>query len=78
MCFALEVDVDLATHVDGDALDRASGEVPWPLAEMSYEFDAPFVLDTNKYQTTFGTNVTPLEEAIAATVAWYRTKRSSS
>jgi len=47
------------------------------LAEMSYEFDAPFVLDTKKYQTTFGTHVTPLAEAIAATVAWYRTKRSS-
>ncbi len=47
------------------------------LAEMSYEFDAPFVLDTEKYQTTFGTTVTPLAEAIAATVAWYRTKGSS-
>jgi len=47
------------------------------LAEMSYEFEAPFVLDTQKYQTTFGTNVTPLAEAIAATVAWYRTKSNS-
>jgi nucleoside-diphosphate-sugar epimerase len=48
------------------------------LAEMSYEFDAPFVLDTAKYQSTFGSNVTPLQDAIAATVAWYRTTRSSS
>ena len=47
------------------------------LAEMSYEFDAPFVLDTTKYQTIFGTRVTPLAEAISATVGWYRTTRSS-
>ena len=41
------------------------------LVEMSYEFDAPFVLDTTKYQSTFGTAATPLPAAIAATVAWY-------
>jgi nucleoside-diphosphate-sugar epimerase len=46
------------------------------LAEMSYEFDAPFVLDTQKYRSTFGATVTPLAEAIATTVAWYRTQRS--
>lgn len=44
------------------------------LAEMSYEFDAPFVLDTAKYQSTFGTTGTPLAVAIAETVAWYRTQ----
>ncbi len=48
------------------------------LEEMSYEFDAPFVLDTAKYQSTFGSDVTPLKDAIAATVAWYQTIRSSS
>jgi nucleoside-diphosphate-sugar epimerase len=48
------------------------------LAEMSYEFDAPFVLDTTKYRSTFGSDVTPLQEAIAATVAWYRMQRTSS
>jgi len=48
------------------------------LAEMTYEFDAPFVLDTKKYQSTFDASVTPLAEAVAATVAWYRAKRSSS
>jgi nucleoside-diphosphate-sugar epimerase len=46
------------------------------LAEMSYEFDAPFVLDTTKYQSTFGTGGTPLPAAIAETVAWYRTRPS--
>ena len=43
------------------------------LAEMSYEFDQPFVLDTSKYQSAFGATGTPLADAIAATVAWYRT-----
>ena len=44
------------------------------LAEMAYEFDEPFVLDTSKYQAAFGTAGTPLAAAIAATVAWYRTR----
>jgi nucleoside-diphosphate-sugar epimerase len=42
------------------------------LVEMSYEFEADFVLDTTKYQSTFGTTGTPLHTAVAATVAWYR------
>ena len=44
------------------------------LAEMAYEFDQPFVLDTGKYQSAFGTAGTPLADAIAATLAWYRTR----
>jgi nucleoside-diphosphate-sugar epimerase len=42
------------------------------LAEMAYEFDEPFVLDTSRYESTFGTAGTPLADAVAATVAWYR------
>jgi nucleoside-diphosphate-sugar epimerase len=42
------------------------------LAEMSYQFDEPFVLDTSRYESVFGTAGTPLAAAIAATVAWYR------
>ena len=45
------------------------------LAEMSYQFDEPFVLDTTKYQSVFGTDSTPLSAAVGATVAWYQ-KRS--
>jgi nucleoside-diphosphate-sugar epimerase len=44
------------------------------LPEMAYEFDEPFVLDTSKYQTAFGAAGTPLVDAIAATLAWYRTR----
>ncbi len=42
--------------------------------ELAYEFEQPFVLDTTKYQSTFGTDTTPLATAIAATVAWYQSQ----
>jgi nucleoside-diphosphate-sugar epimerase len=48
------------------------------LAEMSYEFDEPFILDTSKYQAAFGAAGTPLPAAVAATVAWYRTRPGTS
>jgi nucleoside-diphosphate-sugar epimerase len=44
------------------------------LAETSYQFDQPFILDTSKYQAAFGAAGTPLADAVAATVAWYRTR----
>jgi nucleoside-diphosphate-sugar epimerase len=47
------------------------------LAEMSYEFDEPFVLDTSKYQATFGPAGAPLADALATTIAWYRSRTAS-
>jgi len=47
------------------------------LAETYYQFDDPFILDTTKYETAFGAIGTPLAAAIAATVAWYRTRSSA-
>ncbi|MDT5047698.1 MAG: hypothetical protein QOG75_3572 [Mycobacterium sp.] len=47
------------------------------LAEMSYEFEQPFVLDTSKYEATFATATTPLATAISDTIAWYQTQRST-
>ncbi len=44
------------------------------LAEMSYEFEAPFVLDTTKFQSTFGAVPTPIAKAVADTVTWYRNR----
>ena len=44
------------------------------LAETYYQFNEPFVLDTSKYQATFGAAGTPLADAIAATLAWYKTR----
>jgi hypothetical protein len=39
------------------------------LAEMSYQSDEPFVLDTTRYQTTFGPAGTPLAAAVGAWLA---------
>ena len=48
------------------------------LAEMAYEFEEPFVLDTTKFRSAFGGAVTPLSAAIEETVAWYRSSVSAS
>jgi nucleoside-diphosphate-sugar epimerase len=48
------------------------------LAEMSYEFDESFVLDTTKFTATFGAAVTPLATAVSDTIAWYRTQATTS
>jgi nucleoside-diphosphate-sugar epimerase len=42
------------------------------LDEMLYEFNQPFVVDSTKAQDRLGIEPTPLAEAIAATVAWFR------
>lgn len=47
------------------------------LAEMSYQFEQPFVLDTSKYDATFGAVATPLETAVTDTLAWYRARRGA-
>jgi nucleoside-diphosphate-sugar epimerase len=44
------------------------------LGETYYQFSEPFVLDTTKYQATFGAAGTPLDDAVAATLAWYRAR----
>ena len=48
------------------------------LAEMAYEFEEPFVLDTSKYSSTFGETATPLSLAVNTTVAWYRSREAGS
>ncbi len=40
--------------------------------EMMYEFEKPFVVDSSRFEQTFGVHATPLADAIKATVAWYR------
>jgi nucleoside-diphosphate-sugar epimerase len=47
------------------------------LAEMAYEFDQPFILDTSKYESAFGAAGTPLADAVAVTLAWYRTRTTT-
>jgi nucleoside-diphosphate-sugar epimerase len=40
--------------------------------EMMYEFDQPFVIDSSKFERTFGLKATPMRTAIKETVAWYK------
>ncbi|MDQ0662618.1 nucleoside-diphosphate-sugar epimerase [Arthrobacter ulcerisalmonis] len=42
------------------------------LAEMLYQFERPFVMDSALSESTLGISPTPLNEAAAATVDWWR------
>ena len=48
------------------------------LDEMLYEFTQPFVVDSSKAERELGIAPTPITEAIAATVAWYRSAAAST
>jgi nucleoside-diphosphate-sugar epimerase len=39
--------------------------------EMMYEFEKPFIIDSSKFERTFGMKATPMRQAIQETVAWY-------
>lgn len=40
--------------------------------EMMYEFEKPFIIDSSKFEKTFGMKATPVREAMKETVAWYK------
>ncbi len=40
--------------------------------EMMYEFEKPFIVDSGKFEKTFGMKATPMHEAIKEAVAWYK------
>ena len=40
--------------------------------EMMYEFEKPFIIDSSKFEKTFGMKATPMRQAIQETVAWYK------
>ena len=40
--------------------------------EMMYEFEKPFVIDSSKFERTFGMQATSIHEAIRETVRWYK------
>ena len=46
--------------------------------EMMYEFEQPFIVDSSKFESTFGMKATPMREAIKGTVAWYKSHPQSS
>jgi nucleoside-diphosphate-sugar epimerase len=44
------------------------------LQEMLYQFERDFVMDSSRFQQTFGVLPTPLDDAIGATLAWFRSE----
>ena len=42
------------------------------IVEMLYEFEKPFILDSTKFEKTFGMKATPIEQAVRETVAYFR------
>jgi nucleoside-diphosphate-sugar epimerase len=40
--------------------------------EMMYEFEKPFIIDSSRFEKTFGMKATPIREAIKETVDWYK------
>jgi nucleoside-diphosphate-sugar epimerase len=42
------------------------------VVEMQYQFERPFVVDSGKFEREFGVRATAMQEAIEATMAWYR------
>jgi nucleoside-diphosphate-sugar epimerase len=42
------------------------------IVEMLYEFEKPFVVDSSKFEKTFGMKATPMREAIRETLAWFK------
>jgi nucleoside-diphosphate-sugar epimerase len=42
------------------------------LREMLYQFERDFVMDSGRFEETFGTRATPLDESVRQTIDWYR------
>ena len=42
--------------------------------EMLYEFEKPFVVDSSKFEKTFGMKATLMKEAIKETVKWFKSR----
>lgn len=68
---ALGVAADLRGVTDDEL--RAAGEYS-PLlreiAEMAYQWRAPFVIDDTRFRAQFGMGPTPIDDAVAATARW--------
>jgi len=42
------------------------------MVEMAYEFEKPFIVESEKFVKTFGNIATPHNTAVRETIAWYR------
>ncbi len=75
---------ELAQRLAGDAVEvqrlpdwmlRTMGvfaPIMREVAEMTYQWKLPFVLDDSRFRAAFGSRPTPPADAIAATIAWAR------
>ncbi len=45
--------------------------------EVLFEFEEPFVVDSSAFESTFEQSATPLDEAIPATVEWFKANPKS-
>jgi nucleoside-diphosphate-sugar epimerase len=81
--FAEALSSALGRPVPARTLSRAMLRVAAPFHGLSretlgviHQWDRPFVVDDARFRATFGSlDITPLDEAIATTVAWYRQRR---
>jgi nucleoside-diphosphate-sugar epimerase len=48
------------------------------MAEMAYEFEQPYIMDGSKFARSFGVAPTPLPDAVATTVAWFRERMGAA
>ena len=70
-----EVGRPVKTQVMGAFMLRALGvfvPVLREMPEMLYEWNQPFIMNSQKFETAFGMQPTPLREAVRETVAWCR------
>ena len=44
------------------------------IGEVLYQFEGSFILDHSKFESAFGSDVTPLDAGIPQTVAWFRAR----
>lgn len=83
--------VELTAQAAGVAVPRVSSIPAWvlrasgvvsrdmrELAETSYMFSAPFVLDSTASEARLDLSPTPLAEGLAATVAWWRGQETAA
>ena len=82
--------VDLVFQQAGQPRTRLRQIKPWmiriaaltnrtlrELPEMQYQFEEPFIVDSSKITNTLGVHATPVEQALAETLASYRTATGS-
>jgi nucleoside-diphosphate-sugar epimerase len=72
---AAEMDIPAKMGAMGKTMMRIGGLfIPEAkeTVEMMYEFEQPFIVDSSKFEKTFGMKATPMQAAIKEAVTWYK------